>query len=72
MLFESLEWLFKPFTSAGVSPEGRRVLLECLNKDTLNEWNISIPALPPLRDTHHLPFLLMLLVAYDTFSEVGA
>jgi hypothetical protein len=68
LLFDSLQYLFRMFFNHSL--ESQTVFLDLLSENTLNKWKTTIVALPPLPDTHHLPFLLMLLSAHRTFSNV--
>jgi hypothetical protein len=68
LVFVNLDFLFSYFHET--SPERQDLLLKLLHEDTLNKWKSTISALPSLYDTHHFPFLMMLLNAHNTFSKV--
>jgi hypothetical protein len=69
-VFAALQDLFYFWSSSFNSLEDKRVLPELLNKITLDKWKMTLTALPSLYDTHHLPFLLMLLAIQHGMFEV--
>jgi hypothetical protein len=68
LVFHTLHRLFSTFHE--LPPECQDLLLKSLHESKLNKWSMTIAALPPLFDTHHLPFLMMLLSGYNMFSKV--